>query len=67
MGKKDIQGTADKTTRVFGRVPLGKKSSVKASTFRGPVVIGDNSRVINSSAEYSAILNSSSINNHADS
>lgn len=41
-GKKNIQGTIEKTSKILGRVSVGKNSIVKASTIRGPVVIGEN-------------------------
>ncbi|MHB8882629.1 MAG: glucose-1-phosphate thymidylyltransferase [Thermodesulfovibrionales bacterium] len=41
-GKKSLEGTIDKASKILGRVTVGKNSVVKASTIRGPVVIGEN-------------------------
>lgn len=47
-GKKSINGTVDKTSKILGRVTLSKNSLIKASTIRGPVVIGGNTVIENS-------------------
>ena len=47
-GRKKIEGTIDKASKLLGRVSLGKNSSIKVSTVRGPVVIGDNTVIENS-------------------
>lgn len=47
-GRKKIEGSVDKTSKILGRVSLGKTSSIKTSTVRGPVVIGDNTIIENS-------------------
>lgn len=38
---EDLQGELDETSRVAGRVSLAAGAQVKASTIRGPVVIGE--------------------------
>jgi glucose-1-phosphate thymidylyltransferase len=47
-GKKSIEGTVDKTSRILGRVTLHRNSLVRGSTVRGPVVIGENTLIENS-------------------
>ncbi len=47
-GKKSIEGTIDKTSKILGRVTVRRNSLVKGSTVRGPVVIGENTVVENS-------------------
>lgn len=47
-GESKIEGTIDKTSKILGRVSLGKNSFIKASIVRGPVVIGDNTTIENS-------------------
>jgi glucose-1-phosphate thymidylyltransferase len=47
-GKKDLLGTIDKSSKILGRVSVGKNSIVKSSTIRGPVVIGENTIIDNS-------------------
>lgn len=47
-GRKKIDGTIDKASKILGRVSLGKNSYIKTSTVRGPVVIGDNTVIENS-------------------
>ncbi|MGD1856070.1 MAG: glucose-1-phosphate thymidylyltransferase [Leptolyngbyaceae cyanobacterium] len=42
-----IDGDIDKTTKISGRVRIGKGSKVINSTIRGPVVIGENCHVEN--------------------
>lgn len=42
-----IYGDVDKTTKISGRVRIGKGSTVVNSTIRGPVVIGENCHVEN--------------------
>ncbi|MBI5055415.1 MAG: glucose-1-phosphate thymidylyltransferase [Nitrospirae bacterium] len=46
--KGKINGTVDNTSRLLGRVAIGKGSIIKDSTIRGPVVIGEDT-VIESS------------------
>jgi glucose-1-phosphate thymidylyltransferase len=47
-GKKNIKGKVDKSSKILGRVSIGKNSLVKTSTIRGPVVIGGNTVIENS-------------------
>ncbi len=46
--KGNINGQVDNTSRVLGRVAVGKGSVIKESTIRGPVVIGENTVIENS-------------------
>ncbi|RJQ14902.1 MAG: glucose-1-phosphate thymidylyltransferase [Nitrospiraceae bacterium] len=46
--KGNISGTVDNSSRILGRVAVGKGSVIKDSTIRGPVVIGDNTVIENS-------------------
>jgi glucose-1-phosphate thymidylyltransferase len=43
-----IKSKLEKSTRVEGRVRIGKKCRIKNSEIRGPVAIGDNVTIINS-------------------
>ncbi|MBI5101846.1 MAG: glucose-1-phosphate thymidylyltransferase [Nitrospirae bacterium] len=47
-GKKNIEGTIDRSSKILGRVTVGGNSIIKSSTIRGPVVIGENTIVENS-------------------
>ncbi len=47
-GDKKIEGIVDKTSRILGRVAIGRNSLAKASVIRGPVVIGENTIIENS-------------------
>ena len=47
-GRKKIEGTIDKASKILGRVTLGSNSFIKTSTVRGPVVIGENTVIENS-------------------
>lgn len=42
------EGFVDKDSRLIGRVGLGKGAEVINSTVRGPVIIGENARIVNS-------------------
>lgn len=46
--KGNIEGEIDQATKALGRLSVGKGSSVKNSTIRGPVIIGRNTIVENS-------------------
>lgn len=46
--KGNINGHVDDTSRILGRVAVGKGSVIKESTIRGPVVIGENTVIANS-------------------
>jgi glucose-1-phosphate thymidylyltransferase len=46
--KGNINGHVDDTSRILGRVAVGKGSVIKESTIRGPVVIGENTVIENS-------------------
>jgi glucose-1-phosphate thymidylyltransferase len=46
--KGNINGQVDNTSRILGRVAVGKGSVIKESTIRGPVVIGENTVIENS-------------------
>lgn len=46
--KGNINGQVDSTSRILGRVAIGKGSVIKESTIRGPVVIGENTVIENS-------------------
>jgi glucose-1-phosphate thymidylyltransferase len=44
----NIQGDVDEQSQVIGRVQIGKGSTVKNCTIRGPVTIGNNCHLENS-------------------
>jgi glucose-1-phosphate thymidylyltransferase len=46
--KGSINGSVDDTSKVLGRVAVGKDSVIKGSIIRGPVVIGKNAEIENS-------------------
>lgn len=46
--KGKVEGTVSGSSKILGRVSVGKGSSIKDSTIRGPVVIGDNTLIENS-------------------
>ncbi|MBI4847325.1 MAG: glucose-1-phosphate thymidylyltransferase [Nitrospirae bacterium] len=43
--KGNINGNVDNTSRLLGRVAIGKGSIIRDSTIRGPVVIGENTMI----------------------
>jgi glucose-1-phosphate thymidylyltransferase len=43
--KADLQGEVDDKSKVVGRVSLAKEACVRASTVRGPVVIGEGTEI----------------------
>lgn len=45
MSDPSIEGTVDNTTKVSGRVSIGKGSELKNCTIRGPVVIGQDCKL----------------------
>jgi glucose-1-phosphate thymidylyltransferase len=47
-GKKSLEGTVDKASKILGRVSVSAHSIIKSSTIRGPVVIGANTVIENS-------------------
>ncbi len=44
--KPDVAGTVDAASRLSGRVRIGKGAVVERSTLRGPIVIGDDARIV---------------------
>lgn len=46
--KGNINGSVDSTSRIIGRVAVGRNSVIKDSTIRGPVIIGENTVIENS-------------------
>lgn len=59
-----IKGRVDEKSTLEGRIDLGEGSEVVCSKIRGPVVIGQNTRIINSFiGPYSSIGNNVSIEN----
>ena len=46
--KKQVKGKVDKESELFGRVRIDKGAEVRKSVIRGPVIIGENSRIVNS-------------------
>lgn len=46
--KGDLSGSVDETSKILGRVAIGKGSVIKNSTIRGPVMIGENTEIENS-------------------
>jgi len=46
--KKQIIGKVDKESELFGKVKIEKGAEVRKSVIRGPVIIGENSRIVNS-------------------
>ena len=42
------EGELDATSRVSGRVRIGRGSKVERSTIRGPVIVGENVRIVDS-------------------
>ncbi|MEF9437838.1 MAG: glucose-1-phosphate thymidylyltransferase [Candidatus Mariimomonas ferrooxydans] len=62
--KRDFNGRIDKTSKILGRVVIGKNSVIKKSTIRGPVIIGENTEINNSFiGPYTSIGNSVKIIN----
>jgi len=46
--KKQVKGKVDKESELFGKVRIEKGAEVRKSVIRGPVIIGENSRIVNS-------------------
>ncbi|NIM03374.1 glucose-1-phosphate thymidylyltransferase [bacterium] len=46
--KKQVRGKVDKESELFGKVRIEKGAEVRKSVIRGPVIIGKNSRIVNS-------------------
>lgn len=46
--KNIIDGSVDDSSKILGRVAIGKGSVIKKSTLRGPVIIGENVEIENS-------------------
>jgi len=46
--KSQIKGKVDKESKLFGKVRIEKGAEIRNSVIRGPVIIGDNSRIVNS-------------------
>jgi len=46
--KRQIKGKVDKESELFGKVRIEKGAEVRKSVIRGPVIIGENSRIVNS-------------------
>jgi len=44
----DIQGSADSSSRIEGKVVIEKGAQIINSTIRGPAIIGENTKVVNS-------------------
>jgi glucose-1-phosphate thymidylyltransferase len=43
-----VKGKVDKKSKLFGKVRIEKGAEIRNSVLRGPVIIGDNSRIVNS-------------------
>ena len=46
--KTHVKGKVDKESKLFGKVRIEKGAEVRKSVIRGPVIIGENSRIVNS-------------------
>jgi len=46
--KAHVKGKVDKESKLFGKVRIEKGAEIRNSVIRGPVIIGDNSRIVNS-------------------
>jgi len=46
--KSQIKGKVDKESKLFGKVKIEKGAEIRNSVIRGPVIIGNNSRIVNS-------------------
>ncbi|HUW22994.1 MAG TPA: glucose-1-phosphate thymidylyltransferase [bacterium] len=46
--KSHVKGKVDKESELFGKVRIEKGAEVRKSVIRGPVIIGENSRIVNS-------------------
>jgi len=46
--KAHVKGKVDKESELFGKVRIEKGAEVRKSVIRGPVIIGENSRIVNS-------------------
>ena len=48
LKKFDVKGKVDKESKLFGKVRIDKGAEIRKSVIRGPVIIGENSRIVNS-------------------
>jgi len=46
--KSHVKGKVDKESELFGKVRIDKGAEIRKSVIRGPVIIGENSRIVNS-------------------
>lgn len=46
--KTHVKGKVDKESKLFGKVRIDKGAEIRKSVIRGPVIIGENSRIVNS-------------------
>ena len=46
--KAHVKGKVDKESELFGKVRIDKGAEIRKSVIRGPVIIGENSRIVNS-------------------
>ncbi|MBA7504676.1 UTP--glucose-1-phosphate uridylyltransferase [subsurface metagenome] len=46
--KSHVKGKVDKESKLFGKVRIDKGAEIRKSVIRGPVIIGENSRIVNS-------------------
>ncbi|MBA7465424.1 UTP--glucose-1-phosphate uridylyltransferase [subsurface metagenome] len=46
--KTHVKGKVDKESELFGKVRIEKGAEIRKSVIRGPVIIGENSRIVNS-------------------
>lgn len=46
--KTQVKGKVDEESKLFGKVRIEKTTEIRNSVIRGPVIIGENSRIVNS-------------------
>ncbi len=46
--KSHVKGKVDKESKLYGKVRIDKGTEIRKSVIRGPVIIGKNSRIVNS-------------------